>query len=114
VPGTIAPRKPTVRLIVVRKSGKGRKGVVASVPAKARSGKFTARIRITGAGLYRMRVIFAGDKKNLAIYGKWFYVRVKKGGGGTAAPPTATPETTAPAPPPSNDGAGGTPAKTRR
>jgi len=114
VPGTIAPRKPTVRLIVVRKSGKGRKGVVASVPAKARSGKFTARIRITGAGLYRMRVIFAGDKKNLAIYGKWFYVRVKKGGGGTAAPPTTTPETTAPAPPPSNDGAGGTPAKARR
>jgi hypothetical protein len=115
VPGTIAPRTPTVRLIVVRKSGKGRKGVVASVPARASSGKFTARMRIRNAGLYRMRVIFAGDKKNLAIYGKWFYVRVKKGGGGTAAPPTTTPETTAPTTPPaSQDGAGGTPAKTGR
>jgi hypothetical protein len=78
------------------------------------SGIPTARPLLHHAGLYRMRMIFSGDKKNLAIYGKWFYVRVKKGGGGTAAPPTATPETTAPAPPPSNDGAGGTPAKTRR
>jgi hypothetical protein len=112
VPGTIAPRKPVVRLIVVRRSGKGRKGVVASVPAKASSGKYKAGIRIQNAGLYRMRVIFSGDKKNLAIYGKWFFVRVKKGAGGTTPAP-ATPETTT-APPPSNDGAGGTTAQTRR
>jgi len=114
VPGTIAPRKSIVKLIVVRRSGKGRKGVVASVPAKASSGKYKARIRITGPGLYRMRVIFSGDKKNLPIYGKWFFVRVKKGAGGTAPPAPAAPETTTSAPPPSNDGAGGTTAQTRR
>jgi hypothetical protein len=114
VPGTIAPRKSSVRLIVVRKSGKGRKGVVASVPARASSGKYTAQMRIQNAGLYRMRVIFAGDNKNLAIYGKWFYVRVAKGAGGTAPAPPASPETTTPTPPPSNDGAGGTAAQARR
>jgi len=114
VRGTIAPRKPAVRLIVERRSGKGRKGVVASVPARASTGRFKARIRIHNAGLYRMRVIFAGDKKNLAIYGKWFFVRVKKGAGGTTAPaPPPPPQTTAP-PPASNDGAGGTPARTAR
>jgi hypothetical protein len=115
VPGTIAPRKSVVKLIVVRRSGKGRKGVVAGVPAKARSGRFKARIRIRNAGLYRMRVIFSGDKKNLPIYGKWFFVRVKKGAGGTAPPPGTPPEsTTTTTPPPSNDGAGGTAAQTRR
>ena len=114
VPGTIAPRKSAVKLIVVRRSGKGRKGVVASIPAGASSGRFNARIRIRNPGLYRMRVIFSGDKKNLAIYGKWFFVRVAKGRGGTAAPPSATPETTAPAPPPADDGSGGTAAQTRR
>ena len=114
VPGTIAPRKASVRLIVERRSGKGRKGVVARVPARASSGKFVARMRITNAGLYRMRMIFAGDGKNLPIYGKWFFVRVKKGGGGTPAPAPA-PDSTAPAPAPgAGDGAGGTEAPAGR
>jgi hypothetical protein len=113
VPGTIAPRKSIVKLIVVRRSGKGRKGVVASVPAKASSGKFTARMRIRNAGLYRMRVIFSGDKKNLPIYGKWFFVRVAKGRGGTAAPAPA-PESTAPPPAPVEGDAGGTAPQKRR
>ncbi len=114
MPGTIAPRKASVRLVVERRSGKGRKGVVARVPARASTGKFVARIRITNAGLYRMRMIFAGDGKNLPIYGKWFFVRVKKGGGGTAAPAPA-PDSTAPAPAPgAGDGAGGTEAPAGR
>jgi hypothetical protein len=113
VPGTITPRKATVRLIVERRSGKGRKGVVARVPARASSGKFAARIRIRNAGLYRMRMIFAGDRKNLPIYGKWFFVRVKKGGGGTAAPAPA-PESTAPPAPTPDAGAGGTEAPAGR
>ena len=113
VPGTIAPRKSTVRLIVVRRSGKGRKGVVANVPARASSGKFTARMRIRNPGLYRMRMIFSGDKKNLPIYGKWFFVRIKKGAGGTATPPSA-PESTGPPPAPIEGDAGGTAPQKRR
>jgi hypothetical protein len=109
VPGAIAPRKPVVRLVVERRSGKGRKGRIASVAAKASSGKYKARIRLKTAGLYRMYVVFAGDKKNLTVSSKKFYVRVKKGGGGTAAP---APEATTPTPPPTGDG-GGT-AATRR
>jgi hypothetical protein len=109
VPGTIAPRKPSVRLVVQRRSGKGRKGTVASVAANAGSGRYTARIRLKTAGLYRMYVVFVGDKKNLVVSSKTFFVRVKKGGGGTAAP---APETTTPAPPATGDG-GGT-AATRR
>jgi hypothetical protein len=111
VPGTVTPRKPTVRLIVVRRSGRGRKGVVQNIPARASRGKFTARTRIRTPGLYRMRVIFSGDGKNLAIYGRWFFVRVSKGA--RTAPPSPAPETTAPAPPPVPDGAGGTAAQTR-
>jgi hypothetical protein len=109
VPGTIAPRKSFVRLVVERRSGKGRKGRVASVAARAGSGKFKARVRLKTAGLYRLYVVFVGDKKNLVVSSKKFFVRVKKGGGGTAAP---APEATTPAPPATGDG-GGT-AATRR
>ena len=51
VPGAIAPRKSSVRLVVERRSGKGRKGRVASVAAKAGTGKYNARIRLKTAGL---------------------------------------------------------------
>jgi hypothetical protein len=109
VPGAIAPRKASVRLVVERRSGKGRKGRVAGVAAKASSGAYRARIRLKTPGLYRLYVVFVGDKKNLPVSSKKFFVRVKKGGGGTAAP---APEATTPAPPPTGDG-GGT-AATRR
>jgi hypothetical protein len=113
VRGTISPRKSSVRLIVVRRSGKGRKGVVQNIRAKAKRGKFTARTRIRTPGLYRMRVVFTGDSRNLNVYGKWFFVRIVRGAGG-ATPPSPAPETTTPVPPPTPDGAGGTAAQTRR
>ena len=109
VPGAIAPRKPSVRLVVQRRSGKGRKGRIASIAARAGTGRYKARIRLRTAGLYRMYVVYVGDKKNLPVSSKPFFVRVKKGGGGTAAP---APETTAP--PQSTTGDGGGTAATRR
>jgi hypothetical protein len=112
VPGAIAPRKASVRLVVERRSGKGRKGRIASIAAKASSGRYKARVRLRTAGLYRLQVVFVGDKKNLPVSSKRFYVRVKKGGGGTAAP--ATPETSAPPQSSSGDGGGTAAARSRR
>ena len=111
VPGTIAPRKSAVRLVVERRSGKGRKGRIAGINARASSGKFKARIRLSTAGLYRMQLVFLGDRKNLSVSSKRFFVRVKKGGGGTSAPATPPTETTTPQP---TTGDGGGTAATRR
>ena len=111
VPGTIAPRKASVRLVVERRSGRGRKGRIAGIRAKASSGRYNARIRLQTAGLYRLQVVFVGDGKNLAVASKRFYVRVKKGGGGTSAPAPA-PESTAP--PQGTTGDGGGTAATKR
>jgi hypothetical protein len=100
VPGTIAPRKSIVRLVVERRSGRGRKGRIASVRTRVRGGRFKARIRLRSNGLYRMYVIYPGDSKNLSARGKSFLVRVARrgatstpaqpqpgAGGGTAPPP---------------------------
>jgi hypothetical protein len=79
VPGTITPRKPSVRLIVERRSGRGRKGRIATKRAAAGSGRFTARMRLRGAGLYRMYLVFPGDRNNPPIRGATFFVRAAKG-----------------------------------
>jgi hypothetical protein len=92
VPGTISPRKSSVRLIVERRSGRGKKGRIAYKRVAAQGGRFTARMRLRGAGLYRMRLVFSGDSSNVPVSGKAFFVRAAKGarapaagsGGGTA------------------------------
>jgi hypothetical protein len=93
VPGTVAPRKSSVRLVVERRSGRGKKGRIAYKKVAVSGGRFTARMRLRGAGLYRMYLVFPGDKNNLPIAGKAFFVRAAKGappapsagtGGGTA------------------------------
>ena len=92
MPGVISPRKSSVRLVVQRRSGKGKKGRIAYKRVAAPGGRFTARMRLRGAGLYRMYIVFPGDKSNLAVTGKAFYVRAAKTapapavgtGGGTA------------------------------
>jgi hypothetical protein len=90
--GTIAPRKSSVRLVVERRSGRGKKGRIAYKRVAASGGRFTARMRLRGAGLYRMYLVFPGDANNLPVVGKAFFVRAAKGarapaagtGGGTA------------------------------
>jgi hypothetical protein len=86
VTGTIAPRKHAVQLIVERRSGAGRKGRVDWRRWPARTGRYTARVRLRTAGLYRVYVLFPGDSKNLPVAGQPFFVRVAPGVGGTTAP----------------------------
>jgi hypothetical protein len=88
VPGTIAPRKTSVSLVVERRSGRGRKGRIAVKRVAARTGRFTARMRLRGAGLYRMYVVFPGDNHNPPLRGRAFFVRAVNGR--VAAPPPAS------------------------
>ena len=48
--------------------------------AAASRGPFKARIRLRSNGLYRMYLIYPGDKKNLSARGKSFLVRVARTG----------------------------------
>ena len=101
VPGRIAPRKGSVRLVIERRKGRGKKGRVATVRASARRGPFTARIRLHSNGLYRMYLLYPGDRNNLSARGRSFFVRVSTrapasapsqpsdGAGGGTAPPAA-------------------------
>ncbi|MEA2444561.1 MAG: hypothetical protein QOJ12_1853, partial [Thermoleophilales bacterium] len=75
VAGTIGPRKSSVRLVVERRSGRGKKGRIAYKRVPASGGRFTARMRLRGAGLYRMYLVFPGDPNNLPVAGKAFFVR---------------------------------------
>ena len=112
VPGTIAPGKPYVRLVVVRVSGKGAKGRVAAITARTRSGgRYSARARLRTAGLYRLQVVFPGDARNLPVASSRFFVRVAKGAAGTSAP---APESSTQPPAAEDDGSGGGTAAKRR
>jgi hypothetical protein len=97
VPGSIAPRKGSVRLIVERRSGRGKKGRIATIRARASRGPFKARIRLRSNGLYRMYLVYPGDRNNLSARGKSFLVRVARRGA-----------TSTPTQPPSTGGGGGT------
>jgi hypothetical protein len=96
VPGTIAPRKASVRLIVERRSGRGKKGRIATKRVAASGGRFTARMRLRGAGLYRMYLVFLGDTSNPPVRGKAFFVRAAKGARAEPQPPAGDGGGTAP------------------
>jgi hypothetical protein len=93
VAGTLAPRKSSLRLIVERRSGRGKKGRIATKRVAVSGGRFNARFRLRGAGLFRMQLFFLGDKDNLPVQGKAFFVRAAKG---APAPPAGTGGGTAP------------------
>jgi hypothetical protein len=87
VPGTISPRKGSVRLQVQRRLGQ-RYRTVATVSTRVRRGRFRARLRLSRTGLYRMRVVFPGDARNRATRGRFATVRVSRRG--VAPPPPAS------------------------
>ena len=94
VPGTISPRKARVRVQVQRRSG-SRYRTVATVRTPVKRGRFKARLRLSRTGVYRMRVVFPGDARNLSARGKYFPVRVSRRAA-TVPPATGTGGGTAP------------------
>ena len=87
VPGTIKPSKSQLRLQLQRRSGE-RWRAAGTLRVKATRGRFKARVRLSRAGSYRLRLVFPGDSRNVATHARWFEVQVSP----PAAPPA--PDTT--------------------
>jgi hypothetical protein len=83
VQGTIRPAKARLMVIVERRDG-GTLRRVAADRIRARSGRFRKAFRLTRPGLYRFRVVFAGDSANPRAESPAFHIRVVPGSGGTA------------------------------
>ncbi len=88
VTGTIRPRKASVLVEAARQAGPNGTRFVRAFTLRARSagGRFRAAVRLARPGLYRLRVRFAGDRRNGAAQAADLLVRAVRGPtGGTAA-----------------------------
>jgi hypothetical protein len=66
VSGSVRPRRTRLVLQIAREGHDRRMHVVARVPVRARAGRFALRVRLRRPALHRLRVISAGDARNLA------------------------------------------------
>jgi hypothetical protein len=73
--GSVRPRKATLRLTVERQLRAARYAPSAKRSVKLRAGRFRVRVRLPRAGLYRLRVTFAGDRLNAAAKSAAVFVR---------------------------------------
>jgi N-acetylmuramoyl-L-alanine amidase len=81
--GRITPRKSRVLLVVERRVGKVDKRI-GTLRLRAKGGHFRAGYRLRGAGLYRYRAVFPGDKNSLAATSIALHVRALGSPGGGA------------------------------
>ena len=65
VRGLVRPPKARLGLQVARQGSDGRFHVVARVPVRAAGGRFRTVVRLRRPALHRLRVTFAGDRRNL-------------------------------------------------
>jgi hypothetical protein len=90
VSGTIAPKQAVLSASTWIQGRSGRYSYVRRVGFRAKDGRFAARIPLGRAGVYRVRVSFAGTKFALPALARDLYVRAvstaKKLNGGAAAP----------------------------
>jgi hypothetical protein len=77
VKGTLRPRKGTLVVDVARES-RGRYRTVARVKVKVANGRFRAAIPLAKPSLYRLRVRFAGDKRNAPARADFFVRAVRR------------------------------------
>ena len=73
--GSVRPRKAALRLTVERQLRAARYAPAAKRSVKVRAGRFRLRVRLPRAGLYRLRVTFAGDRLNAAAKSAAVFVR---------------------------------------
>jgi hypothetical protein len=78
VTGGIRPRKAAVLIEASRRAG-GRYVRAFTLRARAASGSFRAAVRLARPGLYRLRVRFAGDRRNGAAQAADLFVRAVLG-----------------------------------
>ena len=83
VSGTIGPAKPRVTIAVDREF-EGRYRRLATLEARAASGRYARRYRPREPGRYRFRAIFGGDREHLAGRSPFVIVRALGAGGGAA------------------------------
>jgi hypothetical protein len=84
ISGSVAPAKLKLVLVVQRRDA-GHTRTVATLPVRARKGRFRKGYRVRIAGLYRFYVAFRGDKANLPASSNAVYVRVARSAGGAPA-----------------------------
>jgi hypothetical protein len=116
IKGTISPSKSAVRIVLERKSGKGKKGRLGTIRVPVKNGRYVGRFRLTNPGLYRMYVAFFADGKNLSVSSPGSYVRVGRGSvraNEPVPPPPSTDTNNGGTSTGNNAENGGTPAKTR-
>ncbi|HEV2813275.1 MAG TPA: peptidoglycan recognition protein [Solirubrobacteraceae bacterium] len=86
--GSVRPQKAAVRVEVWRQAGPNSSRFVraATLHSRARAGRFRAAIRLRRPGLYRLRALFPGDRRNGPAQAADVFVRAIRGaGGGTVA-----------------------------
>ena len=85
IDGTIDPAKPRVYVRVERRVSRGRYIRVGTLPETASTGAFRSYWRFSRPGLYRFRVIFAGDADHADSRSAAIFVRALPRGGGVSA-----------------------------
>jgi hypothetical protein len=89
VTGAIRPQKPSVLVEAWRQAAPDSSRYVRAftLRARARGGRFRLAVPLRRPGLYRLRVRFAGDRRNGPAQAADLFVRAARGPtGGTAVP----------------------------
>jgi hypothetical protein len=72
--GTVAPRKTRV-LVQVQRQLHGPFRSLRTLPARVNAGRFRLRVTLARPALYRLRVVFSGDRANRAARAPYVFVR---------------------------------------
>jgi hypothetical protein len=66
VSGSVLPARVRLALVVAREGSDRRMHVVARLPVKASARRFAVQIRLRRPALHRLRIVSAGDDRNVA------------------------------------------------